>query len=445
MFDTLTERLGGVFQRLGRRGRLSEKDVTAALREVRMALLEADVNFKVARDLVAGIRERAVGAEVLESVTPAQQVIKIVNDQLVELLGTKAVPLATASSPPTIMMLVGLQGSGKTTAAAKLALGAKGRGGTPLLVAADTQRPAAIDQLVTLAQQVDLPVHEEGTRPAPLDIAVNGVARARAEGHSHVIIDTAGRLQVDDALMDEIGRISKRIKPDETLLVADATTGQEAVAVAEAFHARSPLTGLILTKLDGDARGGAALSVRAVTGVPIKFVGTGETIEPLETFHPDRMASRILGMGDVLSLVERAEQVIDERQAKEMQRKMREASFGLDDFLDQLEQVKKMGSLSQVMSMLPGMSSALNDPEVRQAVEGEGLRRFEAIILSMTPQERASPDIITGRRRRRIAAGSGTSVQDVNQLLKQFKQARQMMQMMSSGKMPAGLKGLFGG
>ena len=445
MFDTLTERLGGVFERLGRRGRLSEKDVTAALREVRMALLEADVNFKVARDLVAGIRERAVGAEVLESVTPAQQVIKIVNDQLVELLGTEAVPLASASSLPTIVMLVGLQGSGKTTTAAKLALGAKGRGGTPLLVAADTQRPAAIDQLVTLAGQVDLPVHEEGTRPAPLDIVVNGVARARAGGHSHVILDTAGRLQVDDALMDEIGRISKRIKPDETLLVADATTGQEAVAVAEAFHARSPLTGLILTKLDGDARGGAALSVRAVTGVPIKFVGTGETIEPLETFHPDRMASRILGMGDVLSLVERAEQVIDERQAKEMQRKMREASFGLDDFLDQLEQVKKMGSLSQVMSMLPGMSGALNDPEVRQAVEGEGLRRFEAIILSMTPQERASPDIITGRRRRRIAAGSGTSVQDVNQLLKQFKQARQMMQMMSSGKMPAGLKGLFGG
>ncbi len=445
MFDTLTERLGGVFERLGRRGRLSEKDVTAALREVRMALLEADVNFKVARDLVAGIRERAVGAEVLDSVTPAQQVIKIVNDQLVEVLGTEAVPLTTASSPPTVVMLVGLQGSGKTTAAAKLALGAKGRGGTPLLVAADTQRPAAIDQLVTLARQVDLPVHKEGTGAAPLDIAVNGVARARAEGRSHVILDTAGRLQVDDALMDEIGRISKRIKPDETLLVADATTGQEAVAVAEAFHERSPLTGLILTKLDGDARGGAALSVRAVTGVPIKFVGTGEAIEPLETFHPDRMASRILGMGDVLSLVERAEQVIDERKAKEMQRKMREASFGLDDFLDQLEQVKQMGSLSQVMSMLPGMSGAMNDPNVRQAVEGEGLRRFEAIILSMTPQERASPDIITGRRRRRIADGSGTSVQDVNQLLKQFKQARQMMQMMSSGKMPAGLRGLFGG
>ena len=444
MFDTLTERLGGVFQRLGRRGRLSEKDVTAALREVRMALLEADVNFKVARDLVAGIRERAVGAEVLESVTPAQQVIKIVNDQLVELLGTEAVPLETASQPPTVVMLVGLQGSGKTTTAAKLALGAKGRGGTPLLVAADTQRPAAIDQLVTLAGQVDLPVHEEGTKASPLKIAVNGVARARADGHSHVILDTAGRLQVDDSLMDEIGRISKRIKPHETLLVADATTGQEAVTVAEAFHARSPLTGLILTKLDGDARGGAALSVRAVTGVPIKFVGTGEAIEPLETFHPDRMASRILGMGDVLSLVERAEQVIDERQAKEMQRKMREASFGLDDFLEQLEQMKKMGSLSQVLGMLPGMSGALSDPKVRQAVEGDGLRRFEAIILSMTPQERSSPDTITGRRRRRIAAGSGTSVQDVNQLLKQFKQARQMMQMMSSGKMPAGLRGLLG-
>ena len=444
MFDTLTERLGGVFQRLGRRGRLSEKDVDEALREVRKALLEADVNFKVVRDLVAAIRERAVGVEVLGSVAPAQQVVKIVNDQLVELLGTEAVPLVTASQPPTVVMLVGLQGSGKTTTAAKLALGAKGRGGKPLLVAADTQRPAAIEQLVTLGEQIDVPVYNEGTDAAPLDIAVNGVNIGRAKNHSHVILDTAGRLQVDDALMDEISRISERTSPHETLLVADSTTGQEAVVVAEAFHARSPLTGLILTKLDGDARGGAALSVRAVTGVPIKFVGMGEAIELLETFHPDRMASRILGMGDVLSLVERAEQVIDERQAEEMQRKMRDASFGLDDFLEQLEQVKKMGSLSQILGMLPGMGGAVNDPNVRQALEGDGMRRFEAIILSMTLGERSSPDIITGSRRRRIAAGSGATVQDVNQLLKQFKQARQVMQMMSQGKMPAGLQGLMG-
>jgi signal recognition particle subunit SRP54 len=393
---------------------------------------------------VAAIRERAVGIEVLESITPAQQVVKIVNDQLVEVLGTDAVPLVTGPQPPTIVMLVGLQGSGKTTTAAKLALGAKGRGGNPLLVAADTQRPAAIDQLVTLGKQIDLPVYSESTDVPPLDIVVNGIERGRANNHSHVILDTAGRLQVDDALMDEIGRISARTSPHETLLVADATTGQEAVTVAEAFHARSPLTGLVLTKLDGDARGGAALSVRAVTGIPIKFVGTGEAIEPLETFHPDRMASRILGMGDVLSLVERAEQVVDKQQAEKMQRKMRDASFGLDDFLEQLEQVKKMGSLSQIFGMLPGMGGAANDPNVRQALEGDGMRRFEAIILSMSPQERSSPDIITGSRRRRIAAGSGTTVQDVNQLLKQFKQARQVMQMMSQGKMPAGLKGMFG-
>ena len=444
MFDTLTERLGGVFQRLGRRGRLSEKDVDDALREVRMALLEADVNFEVARDLVANIRNRAVGIEVFESITPAQQVVKIVNEQLVHVLGTDNVPLATAATPPTVVMLVGLQGSGKTTTAAKLALGAKGRGDKPLLVAADTQRPGAIDQLVTLGEQFDLPVFQQGTDASPLDIAINGVTHGRSDNHSHVILDTAGRLAVDDELMDEIERIAGHISPHETLLVADATTGQEAVAVAQTFHARSPLTGLVLTKLDGDARGGAALSIRAVTGVPIKFVGSGESIEPLEVFHPDRMASRILGMGDVLSLVERVEQVVDERQAEEMQRKMRDASFGLDDFLEQLEQVKKMGSMSQILGMLPGMGKAANDPQVRQALEGDGMKRFEAIILSMTPLERSSPDTITGSRRRRIAAGSGTSVQDVNQLLKQFKQARQVMQMMSQGKVPAGLRGLLG-
>ena len=444
MFESLTDRLGGIFRNLGRRGRLSEKDVDAALREVRMALLEADVNFRVARDFITKIREEAVGSNVLESVTPAQQVVKVVHDHLVELLGGATVGLATAKQPPTVIMLVGLQGSGKTTTAAKLALAIRRDGARPLLVAADTQRPAAIDQLATLAQQIEVPIHTEGTDLSPVEIATNGVAAARRTTASHAIIDTAGRLQLDSEMMAEIQQIRDRIHPTETLLVADAMTGQEAVAVAEAFHARTPLTGLILTKLDGDARGGAALSIRSVTGVPVKFAGVGETIEPLETFHPDRMASRILGMGDVVTLVERAQEVIDEEQALELEEKIRKATFGLDDFLAQLKQVRRMGPLSQVMGMLPGMSGMVNDPEVREALEGKAMAHFEAIILSMTPAERANPNLINGSRRRRISSGSGTSVQEVNQLLKQFKQAKQMMQMMSKGRVPAAMKGMLG-
>ena len=444
MFESLSDRLNGIFKNLGRRGRLSEKEIAAALREVRMALLEADVDFRVARDFVAGVRERAVGAEVLQSVTPAQQVMKIVQDSLAELLGGETARIARAAQPPTVLMLVGLQGSGKTTTAAKLALAARREGGRALLVAADTYRPAAIEQLRALGAQIDVPVHDEGADAAPVDIATHGVNRARDDGSSHVIVDTAGRLQIDDKMMAEVESIRAAIKPHESLLVVDAMTGQEAVSVAREFHARAKLTGLILTKLDGDARGGAALSIRSVTGVPVKYVGTGEAIEPLEVFHPDRMASRILGMGDVVSLVERAQQVVDRTQAKELEEKMRSATFGLDDFLDQFRQVRQMGSMSQVLSMLPGMSRAANDPNVREALDGQAMRRFEAIILSMTPQERTSPDLINGSRRRRIAAGSGTSVQAVNQLLKQFRQARQIMQTISKGRVPRGLEGLLG-
>ena len=444
MLEILTERLNGVFSKLGRRGRLGEADVDAALREVRMALLEADVNFRVARDFVAAVRERAVGREVIESITPAQQVIKILNDHLVELLGSETSRIATAPRPPTIVLLVGLQGSGKTTTAAKLALAFKRDGGRPLLVAADTQRPAAIEQLKTLGKQIDVPVHVGDTKHSPIQISTRGRELGIDNAHSHVVVDTAGRIQLDEPLMDEIGQISRAIDPTETLFVADATTGQEAVNAAKEFHAQSPLNGLILTKMDGDARGGAALSIRSVTGVPIKFIATGEQIEPLEVFHPDRIASRILGMGDVVTLVERAEETIDQERAIELEEKIRKASFGLDDFLEQLNQVKKMGPLSQVFGMLPGMSSMTKNADVQAALDGDGLRHFEAIILSMTPNERRNPDQITGSRRRRIAAGSGTSVQDVNQLLNQFKQARKMMQMMSSGKMPTGLRNMMG-
>jgi len=444
MFETLTERLDGVFSKLGRRGRLGEKEVDEALREVRMALLEADVNFRVARDFVTAVRERAVGREVIESVTPAQQVIKIVSDHLVDLLGGAATRLTTAPRPPTVVLLVGLQGSGKTTTAAKLALAFKQDGGRPLLVAADTYRPAAVEQLRTLGKQIDVPVHAEGDDRTPVQIAARGRELGVDNAHSHVVIDTAGRLQLDDTMMEEIEQISTRVEPVETLFVADATTGQEAVNVAQAFHAHTPLTGLVLTKMDGDARGGAALSIRAVTGVPVKFIANGEQIEPLEVFHPDRIASRILGMGDVVTLVERAEATIDQDRALELQEKLRKDAFGLDDFLEQLNQVKKMGPLSQVLGMMPGMSGMTNNADVQAALDGDGLRHFEAIILSMTPGERSNPDLLDGSRRRRIAAGSGRNVQEVNQLLKQFKQARQMMQMMSSGKMPSGLRNMMG-
>jgi signal recognition particle subunit SRP54 len=433
MFETLTEKLQGAFDRLARKGRLDEKDVEEGLREVRIALLEADVNFKVVKDFVAKVRERSIGAEVTRSLTPAQQMVKIVNEELVALLGQPAA-LSLSGQPPHAVMLVGLQGSGKTTTAAKLALQLRKHGQRPLLVAADTRRPAAVTQLETLGNELDLAVHSEGTAVAPPEICSNGMRRAREAAYSVVIMDTQGRLHVDDELMSELERIKSSVKPAEVLLVADAMTGQDAVTVAQEFNERVGLTGLILTKMDGDARGGAALSMRAVTGVPIKFLGVGEKPGDLEGFHPDRLASRILGMGDVLTLIERAEEVFDQEQALKMEEKLRTASFTLEDFLEQLHQVKKMGPMSQLLDMIPGMSGLAG--QIPQEVTDKQLVIIEAIISSMTPAEREDPRIIGGSRKRRIARGSGTTVQEVNQLLSQFKQVQKMMRQMSKGRVP---------
>ena len=428
------------------RGKIREADVDEAMREVRRALLEADVNFKVARTFIAAVRERAVGKEVLASVTPAQQVVKIVYDELTELLGHETAGLARADPAPTVIMVVGLQGSGKTTSAAKLALLLKKNGGTPLLAAADVKRPAGIAQLRTLGNQIDVPVHFESPKSKPEHIARNAVDKARRENHSVVVVDTAGRIQLDEELMEEVRRMGKLAKPDEVLFVADAMTGQEAVNVASEFNDRVPLTGLILTKMDGDARGGAALSIRAVTGVPVKFLTRSEKMEPLEVFHPDRLASRILGMGDVVTLVEQAQGVIDEETAQRLEEKIRQSSFDLNDFLEQFSQIKKMGSLSQMMSMVPGMGKLAKNPEVQEAMTDKNIARTEAIILSMTPAERTRPDLIDGSRRRRIATGSGTTPRDVNQLLNQFKQMQKVMKMLSSGRMPnlPGMGGMLG-
>ncbi len=446
MFDRLTERLDAALKKMTGRGRIREADVDEAMREVRRALLEADVNFKVARSFIAAVRERAVGKEVLSSVTPAQQVVKIVHDELTELLGQETEGLAKASDGPTVIMVIGLQGSGKTTSAAKLALRLKKAGGTPLLAAADVKRPAAVEQLCTLGEQIEVPVHFEGAKSKPEHIARNALDKARKDKHSAVIVDTAGRIQLDDELMEEVRRMGKLTKPDEVLFVADAMTGQEAVNVAAEFHERVPLTGLILTKMDGDARGGAALSIRAVTGVPVKFLTQGEKVEPLEVFHPDRLASRILGMGDVVTLVEQAQEVIDEESAQRLEEKIRQASFDLNDFLEQFNQIKNMGSLSSMMSMVPGMGKLAKNPEVQEALTDKNIARTEAIILSMTPAERSRPELIDGSRRRRIAAGSGTEPSDVNQLLNQFKQMQKVMKMLSSGRMPnlPGMGGMFG-
>jgi signal recognition particle subunit SRP54 len=442
MFETLSDRLQGVFQKLRGRGKLSEADVDAALREVRMALLEADVNFRVVRGFLKSLRERAVGAEVMESLTPGQQVVKIVHEELISLLG-EPVPLTLTGSPPHVILLVGLQGSGKTTAAAKLALALRKQGQKCLLVAADIYRPAAIDQLETIGKQVDVPVHAMGTSQAPPKIAAAGVERARQERHNVVIVDTAGRLQIDADMMAEIKDVAAAVSPQEVLLVADAMTGQEAVHVAEAFHEQVPLTGLILTKTDGDARGGAALSVRSVTGIPIRFMGSGEKIEPLDPFYPDRLASRILGMGDVLSLIERAEETINAEQAADIEKKLRTASFTLEDFVEQLQQIKKMGSLGQIMDMLPGMGQLSRNPAMAAALDERQFARVEAIIYSMTLDERRNPAIIDGSRRRRIAAGSGTTPAEVNQLLNNFRQMQTMMKSFASGKIPRNLRGLF--
>ena len=442
MFDNLTDKLTGIFQKLQSRGRLTEKDVDDALGQVRRALLEADVNFKVARDFVANVKERSLGSDVLQSLTPGQQVVKIVHEELTSMLSGGDHRLVLSSQLPSVLMLCGLQGSGKTTTAAKLALQQRKEGHTSLLVAADLKRPAAISQLETLGKQLDIPVYSEDPADTTVvKVAQAGVKRAQQLGISWVIIDTGGRLHIDDDLMSELEDVKKAVSPSETLLVVDAMTGQDAVNAAQEFHQKMSLTGLIMTKLDGDARGGAALSITQVTGVPIKFIGVGERNDALEPFHPDRLASRILAMGDVLTLIEKAQEVVDEDQAKEMERKFRQATFNLDDFLQQIQSVRKMGSLSQIMEMIPGMN-LMGKKMPTEFDEGQ-MNRIEAIIQSMTVEERKRPEIINGSRRRRISRGSGTTAQDINQLMNQFRQTQKIMKQFSRNKNPRGLMNMF--
>jgi signal recognition particle subunit SRP54 len=431
MFDSLSDRLQSVLDGLRGRGKLSDKDIDAAMREIRIALLEADVNFKVVREFVAHVKERAFGAEVMQSLTPGQQVVKIVHEELTALMGSSDSRLAFTGRPPTVVLLAGLQGSGKTTVAAKLANMLKKDGKQPVLIAADVYRPAAIDQLVTLAERVGVPVYAPGADIDPVQIATDGVDFARQKGDV-AIIDTAGRLHVDDELMEELVRIRAAVKPHNILLVVDAMIGQDAVTAAQQFQERVAIDGVILTKLDGDARGGAALSVRQVTGKPIKFVSNGEKLADLDVFHPDRMASRILGMGDVLTLIEKAEQTVDAQQAKDMEEKLRKNAFTLEDFLDQLKQVRKMGPLSGLLGMMPGLPGM---KQLKNAqVDERQLDRIQAIVLAMTPAERRHPDIIDGSRRQRIARGSGTQVHDVNQLLKQFRDMQKLMKQFSGAR-----------
>ncbi len=428
MFDNLTERFGGIFSRLRSKGRLTTDDVDVALREVRLALLEADVHVKVTKEFLDRVRERSIGSEVVESLTPGQQVVKIVQEELVTTLGAESVPLATGS--PLVVVMVGLQGSGKTTTSAKLAARLKGQGSHPLLVAADLQRPAAIDQLEALGARLDIPVHADRSAKAP-KLVKEALRRAGADGFDVVIIDTAGRLQVDVDLMAELAAVRKAADPDEVLLVVDAMTGQDAVNVAAGFLEHAALTGLVFSKLDGDARGGAAISARAVTGLPIKFAGVGEGTGDLEVFHPERMASRILGMGDVMTLIEKAEENWDEEQANDAAEKLRTASFTFEDFLEQFQQMRRMGDVGQLVGMLPG-ASALKQANVSDA----DLARVEAIIRSMTPAERRDPKTIDGSRRRRIASGSGTTAQDVNGLLRQFAETKKLMKAFAEGHSP---------
>jgi len=442
LFDNLTDKLTGIFQKLQSRGRLTEKDIDDALGQVRRALLEADVNFKVARDFVANVKERSLGSDVLQSLTPGQQVVKIVHEELTSMLSGGDHRLVLSSQLPSVLMLCGLQGSGKTTTAAKLALQQRKDGHTSLLVAADLKRPAAISQLETLGKQLDIPVYsEDPVNTTVVKVAQAGVKRAQQLGISWVIIDTGGRLHIDDDLMSELEDVKKAVSPNETLLVVDAMTGQDAVNAAEEFHKKMSLTGLIMTKLDGDARGGAALSITQVTGVPIKFIGVGERNDALEPFHPDRLASRILSMGDVLTLIEKAQQVVDEDQAKEMERKFRQATFDLDDFLQQIQSVRKMGSLSQIMEMIPGMNM-MGKKMPTEFDEGQ-MNRIEAIIQSMTVEERKRPEIINGSRRRRISRGSGTTAQDINQLMNQYRQTQKIMKQFARNKNPRGLMNMF--
>ena len=434
MFEELTDRLQGIFDGLGRVGKLSEADVDKAMREVRMALLEADVSLPVVKDFVRRVKERAIGADVARSLKPGQQVVKIVHEELLATLGEGAKLNFSGSTKPHVIMLVGLQGAGKTTTAAKLALELRRDGRAPFLIAADTYRPAAVDQLVTLAKQIQVPYFEEGTSVKPPDIAVHGVKAARDQNAAVCIIDTAGRLQINETLMDELAEIKRRTNPVEILLVADSMTGQEAVNIAQGFNERLGITGLILTKVDGDARGGAALSMRAVTGVPIKFLATGEKLDGFEPFYPDRLAQRILGMGDVMTLIEKAEAEFDEQEALKLQKKLMQNQFTLQDFLDQLKKIKKMGPITQLLDMVPGMSRFRD--QIDQKDMEQRISRVEAIINSMTTKERQNPKILNASRRKRIAAGSGVEVRDVNEVLKQFNDMQKLMSQMRTGRMP---------
>ncbi|MDE2933131.1 MAG: signal recognition particle protein [Chloroflexota bacterium] len=436
MFEALTDKLQGAFQRFGSRGTVTEEDLDRVLRDVRLAMLEADVNFRVVRQFTSSVREQALGADVLKSLTPAQQVIDIVNRELTEILGGEAAGLANAPQPPSVILMVGLQGSGKTTTAAKLAARLKADGKRPFLIACDIYRPAAVEQLVTLAKSIDVPWYEEGTSAKPGEIAERGMEQARRSAVTHVLVDTAGRLHVDETMMAEVADLRKQLDPAEVLFVADAMAGQDAVTAAKEFHDQVEITGVVLTKLDGDARGGAALSIRSVLGVPVKFIGVGERTDALEPFHPDRLAGRILGMGDMLSLIDRAKETMGEEDTERFNEKMRQGSFDLQDFIDQLKQVREMGPIGQLVQMLPGFNSIKSQLNV-DSLDESYFGHAEAIVLSMTPWERRHPDRIDGKRRRRIAAGSGTMPADVNRLLKQFFEARKLARQISTGKMPA--------
>lgn len=442
-FEGLTERLQNAFSKLRRKGKITESDVRDMMREVRLALLEADVNFTVVKDFVNTVRQRALGADVLDSLTPTQQVLKIVNEELTKVMGDTAVPLNKSPHIPTIIMMVGLQGAGKTTTAGKLALKLKNEEhARPLMIAADIYRPAAVDQLVTLGKQIDVPVFEQGTDHDPVDIVKAGLDQATLQKNDYVLIDTAGRLQIDEQLMDELVRIKALAHPNEILLVVDAMTGQNATEVAKGFNDQLDITGVVLTKLDGDTRGGAALSIRAVTGKPIKFTGQGEKLEDLDVFYPDRMANRILGMGDMMTLIEKAQKDYDANQAEKMAEKMRENTFDFNDFLDQMGQIQNMGPVQDLMKMIPGLA---NNPAAQNLNIGDkDIDHLKAIVYSMTPQEREQPELLNPSRRRRIAAGSGRSVQEVNRMIKQFNMSKEMMQKMSKGNM-SGMEGMFGG
>lgn len=441
MFSGLVDKMAGALKKFRNKGKLTEADVREGMREIKLALLEADVNFKVVREFVAKVTERAVGAEVLESLVPAQQIVKIVNEELIALMGGTVSKLNVSPKPPTVIMMAGLQGAGKTTHAAKLASMLKKQGKRPLLVACDVYRPAAIKQLQIVGEQVDVPVYQLGDKMNPVEIARAGIKNAVDHGNDYVLIDTAGRLHIDEEMMAELREIKAATNPTEILLVVDAMTGQDAVNVAQTFNDMLDITGVILTKLDGDTRGGAALSVRHVTGKPIKFVGMGEKLDKLEPFYPDRMASRILGMGDVLSLIEKAEAAYDEKKAAELERKLREQSFTLEDFLDQFKQLRKMGSFEQLLGMMPGIKPGDIDSS---KIDERAIDRMEAAILSMTPEERAKPEIIGASRKKRIAMGSGNTIESVNKLLRQFEATQKMMKQLS-GSMPKGLGKLTGG